>query len=338
MATRVNQHVSGRLTDVVLAWGWLGIAIAVWGLRSSPSALVAMADVAFVISFAHQPLTLLLVYGDQRQRRSRRWLFTLSPAVAVVIVIVMWLLAPVVLAVVGLIWNAQHTLMQRYGLLRVYGRKKGDDQAKLERQIIWSLFGATASSILVFHSPTEISQQLGLGRTNRGAVEVASTVAPVASGVFIVCAGISIVLIGQWLLVERSGGGSAWKYSFAAGTLGLAMLVMIDPIIGLIAYISGHSIEYFLVVRSSLNRRVDNSWITAITRSGTQQAKLMLFYALSIFLIIQVSHMVQGGYAIVIFVLGALHIFYDGMIWKLRRPSVAQQFGVQLATTLNAVR
>ena len=39
----------------------------------------------------------------------------------------------VLLAVIGGLWNAEHTLMQRYGLTRIYGRKGGDDHGRLER-------------------------------------------------------------------------------------------------------------------------------------------------------------------------------------------------------------
>ena len=34
-------------------------------------------------------------------------------------------------------------------------------------------------------------------------------------------------------------------------------------------------------------------------------------------------------YSMVFFTLGALHFFYDGFIWKLRNPAVAQSVGVK---------
>jgi hypothetical protein len=33
-------------------------------------------------------------------------------------------------------------------------------------------------------------------------------------------------------------------------------------------------------------------------------------------------------HAAVIFTLGGMHVFYDGFIWKLRRPVVAQSLGI----------
>ena len=34
------------------------------------------------------------------------------------------------------------------------------------------------------------------------------------------------------------------------------------------------------------------------------------------------------AYALVVFTLGGMHVFYDGFIWKLRRPNVANSLGV----------
>ena len=33
-------------------------------------------------------------------------------------------------------------------------------------------------------------------------------------------------------------------------------------------------------------------------------------------------------HAAVIFTLGGMHVFYDGFIWKLRRPAVARSFAI----------
>ena len=51
-------------------------------------------------------------------------------------------------AVAGL-WNAEHTLMQRYGVVRIYGRKAGEGGRSDEKPLLFSwlvfafVFGAT---------------------------------------------------------------------------------------------------------------------------------------------------------------------------------------------------
>ena len=42
------------------------------------------------------------------------------------------------------LWNAEHTLMQRYGVMRIYGRKAGDQHGRLEKPmlIVWLVAGA----------------------------------------------------------------------------------------------------------------------------------------------------------------------------------------------------
>jgi len=37
------------------------------------------------------------------------------------------------------------------------------------------------------------------------------------------------------------------------------------------------------------------------------------------------------AYLVVFFTLGGLHVFYDGFIWKLRRPAVAQSLDLPAA-------
>ena len=41
-------------------------------------------------------------------------------------------------AVVAGLWNAEHTLMQRYGITRIYGRKAGEDDGRLEKAMLVS--------------------------------------------------------------------------------------------------------------------------------------------------------------------------------------------------------
>jgi len=38
--------------------------------------------------------------------------------------------------VLAALWNAEHTLMQRYGVMRIYGRKAGDDHGRLEKPML----------------------------------------------------------------------------------------------------------------------------------------------------------------------------------------------------------
>ena len=76
-----------------------------------------------LLSYSHQPLTVALVYGDKRNFDLRRRIFTWSPLLFVVAVLVTRHVSLTTLAVVAAVWNAEHTLMQRYGITRIYGAR-----------------------------------------------------------------------------------------------------------------------------------------------------------------------------------------------------------------------
>ena len=55
--------VHGPLADTLLGWCWLPVALVMHGLEASITRTQALMGVIFLVSFAHQPLTLGLVYG-----------------------------------------------------------------------------------------------------------------------------------------------------------------------------------------------------------------------------------------------------------------------------------
>jgi hypothetical protein len=50
-------------------------------------------------------------------------------------------LDPVIIAVIAGVWNAGHTLQQRYGITRIYGRKVGQADGTIELAVVgWFAF------------------------------------------------------------------------------------------------------------------------------------------------------------------------------------------------------
>ena len=64
--------VHGPAADIALGWCWLPIALVVHAAEPHLTAVQSIMGVIFLISFAHQPLTLGLVYGDPAQRNAHR--------------------------------------------------------------------------------------------------------------------------------------------------------------------------------------------------------------------------------------------------------------------------
>ena len=106
-------------------------------LRMTQITLRWLVSATLLFSFAHQPLTLWLVYGDASQRHARRRLVLWAPVVALLAVSVGMSVRPDLLALVAGVWNVAHTLRQRYGVSRLYGRLAGID-CPGDNRLLWS--------------------------------------------------------------------------------------------------------------------------------------------------------------------------------------------------------
>jgi len=157
----------------------------------------------------------------------------------------------------------------------------------------------------------------------------------VATIVFVVAAVVGGALALRWWRAERALGprASRPKHLYALGTLGLVVMVMVDPIAGIAGYVAAHAIEYFAVVHRSLRTRRDDSPVATATRNVRRRAVTYVVYFALIAAIIAGTWSVWEGrlYAFAVLFLGALHILYDGFVWKLRRPAVAASLGIPTA-------
>lgn len=73
------------------------------------------------------------IYGDAEQFAARRRLFVVGPMVLAGVIALGLTFSFTLVAVAGGLWNMEHTLMQRYGFVRIYGRRTGEDDGRLVR-------------------------------------------------------------------------------------------------------------------------------------------------------------------------------------------------------------
>lgn len=327
-----NCWLYGPLTDVLLGWSFLPVAVVVHLLGPNVTAVQTVMIGVFALSFAHQPLTLGLVYGDPMQRAAHRSLYRWAPAVATVAILVGMSVNLTLVAAVAILWNAEHTLMQRYGLMRIYGRKAGDTHASLEKPMLIAWLIAALAFIGAYVDHRDLAMRLGVDETNARGILLLEPLRLPAQVLFWSAAAISVWLASRWWRAERTLGARASrpKHLYTLGTIVLVVVVMVDPIAGVGGYVAAHAIEYYAVVHRSLKTRRDHAPIARATRSASNRVAIYaLYFALVGVFIATTMDLLDGkvyGFAILFF--GALHILYDGFVWKLRRAHVAATLGI----------
>jgi len=113
-------------------------------------------------------------------------------------------------------------------------------------------------------------------------------------------------------------------------------LIIVSPIAGFVGYVGAHAAEYYLIVYKHLGDRYPDAEtdggapLGRAVRSGAGPLGLMVIYTITVFAAVFVLRAYASWqvYGMVFLTLGALHLFYDGLIWKLRRPEVARSFKI----------
>ena len=330
--TTKRLWMHGPLADIALGWCWLPIALLMHSVEGNITSVQTLMGVIFLISFAHQPLTLGLVYGDPAQRHAHPRLYRWAPWVAFALIVIGLNVSLTAIALMAGLWNAEHTLMQRYGVMRIYGRKAGDNHGGIEKPMLIAWLIAGIAFLGGYVDLQRMVHKIGFGGTNARSVGLLAGLTSLSRVLFWVAAFVGLVFVARWWKAERRLGFAASrpKHWYALGTAGLVIAVMVDPIAGIAGYVAAHAIEYFAVVHSSLRKRDDTAPVAVATRTPVRRLAVYAAYFLAIGALIYFSRSRFDGrvYAFAVLFFGALHILYDGFVWKLRRPAVAASLGI----------
>jgi hypothetical protein len=334
--------IYGARTDLAVGLCWIPVFLVVYALVlrhgvADDHLLNDLFNGAFVLSLLHQPLTLALVYGDRNQFELRRRLFTWSPVVAIGLISVAVMLDLWIIIPVAAIWNVIHTLQQRYGLSRIYGRKAGFGSARLDRLVLYTWMGA---AILVVGSAPATLHQLArvmLDQRNSAAIVDLTRVRPYALWLLgpaaLVALGTAAALIRQEAAHRETANRAKWVYQ--GSSLLLIGAIALDPLAGFTAYVAAHAIEYFVVVYKTTESRYAKaqerpSVLGRVARGTTGRISFFAgFTGLFFVLDAKLQNAIPGHtYDIIVYSIGILHFWYDSFIWKLRKPAVAANFGI----------
>jgi hypothetical protein len=255
-------------------------------------------------------------------------LFLWFPLLAVGVIAVSVQVSLTLVAVVGGIWNAEHILMQRYGITRFYGRKAGDDQGRVERWMLVAWFLTPLLWLAARGGLRHPLDQLSSGSVDADAARVLSrltTEAAVALALVVAAAGYLTV---RWLINEhRLGAGwNPGKSMYLLSTAGLFALAFVDPIAAVVGFVASHSIEYFaLVNRSVASERQHVGLLARIASRPHGQLAFFGGYVTAATVIFFLLYQAAPAPVLLMAILtiGAVHFFYDAFIWKLRKAEVA---------------
>jgi hypothetical protein len=340
--TGVNTRarwIHSRGVDAITAFSWLPFAVGAMAVSAiAVGAMRWYAMGVLLLSLAHQPITLALVYGDGQKVRSRPRVFLLAPLVLAGVIYVGLEISFILVSTVGGLWNTEHTLMQRYGFTRIYRRKGGavgagrDDLALLAGWLALVLAWAVVDP----RTPERI-ERLQLGTANERSLELLVDLRPAAAAIMAVAAAFAVITTARWIRRERATGFAAnpAAYLYVGATAALFVVAVIDPIAGLLGWVGAHAVEYFVIVATSLRarRETERSVVSGVDRViGRRRgvAVLMLTSALIGSLVVLVAELTAGLvlYGMIFFMIGGLHILFDGFIWKLRTPQVAESLAI----------
>jgi hypothetical protein len=323
------RWVNGPALDTAMALSWVPFAALGWLWHDDSSRLAALVSATLLISFSHQPLTVALVYGDRRTFELRRRIFTWSPLVLVVAVLVTRHVSLATLAVVAGLWNAEHTLMQRYGITRIYGRKAGQQEGALERLLLVSWLVLAFVWVAADTRTFARIEQTGIRGKNRRGLEILADLGPAARVILPVVVVAATVLTARWLWAEvhRGAQTNPAKRCYLASTALLFVVILVNPVAGFLGYVGSHAVEYFVIVHQHLGPRYASPGVDGGAPVGHAVRRLsrLGFFAVylgaTVGLVTLVGH--YGGdtvLAAVVLTLGGMHVLYDGFIWKRPAP------------------
>jgi hypothetical protein len=321
-------HGPGR--DVALALCWVPFAVAVVAIQGHRHLLAAALSSVLLLSLSHQPVTLALVYGDGERFRAHRPIYVLGPAVALGVVLLGMHVSLLLVAIAAGLWNAEHTLMQRYGVTRLYGRKAGDDHGGLERPMLFSWLAVAMIAVAANPRTPRYLAQVELGDVNRRGITFLTRFRPEATLLLVPALVVAAALTRRWVRAERAApAANPAKWVYVGATAALIATVCVDPVAGFAAYVGAHAIEYFVIVRGAADRRAargEGGVVGRAVRSPMGPTGFVTLASVGAVAPLMVLGKV-GSFTVATsayLTVGALHIFYDGLIWKQRAPAVAR--------------
>jgi hypothetical protein len=289
--------------------------------------------------FAHRHYVVLMVFGDKRTFEKRPRAFIASAVLIVSATLFAWLLrgtAPAVWStvfIVQVLWNIWHTIMQRYGIGRIYagrvgaGLEAGEHGAR-DRRLLWSAVLLVATGLIVTRSD--------LLRGTKTTEAILRTVEPVLhSGVsIVVLAVVAIAFLSacvSWASAELDAKipfrDRVPRLAFLGSTLLLLVIMYVyGPIVGFLVFGTAHAIEYIAFVHHFAGRSYEgrsDGLAVRILRHPLRSALVLVPFSFCLYAWMRMTGITLLAVFVIYEVsLAMVHFAYDGWVWKARSPAL----------------
>lgn len=333
-----EQWLRGPVLDRAMAWSWVPFAAVVLLAPLNGDQLVVLMSLVLAFSFSHQTLTLPLVYGDRQVLDSHRGLFLVAPIVFFVgIGLLVGSGAVLLVAAVGAAWNAEHTLMQRFGIVRIYGRQVGQTRAGVEKPLLFVTFLVALAAASASGSAAGELRRLGLKGLNAGTLDLLEEAEPVATAALAPLVLAAVILALIWWRQEFASGRtrSRAKHQYLVSTMAMFALAVVNPVAGLFGFIGSHATEYYVIVDKTVRTRYspdERRRPGALSRVVGERFGLVLPVVVYVLAMVVFAYVWKGRrplvYTTIVMGIGATHFLLDGFIWKLRQPDTAASLDI----------
>lgn len=331
MQTTTERHAGWLRSpshDVAMALLWLPFVVAAYAAADDPDALRWLVSATLLFSFAHQPLTLWLVYGDAAQRQASPRLVVLAPFVALLAVSIGTSIRPDVVALIAGVWNVAHTLRQRYGLSRLYGRLAGIDCSG-DNRLLLSWLAVAVVAALAGTNLGEAARGAGLGSRNTAAIDALAAADVLGAVLLLIAMGVAVAVTTAWLRTERHRPfHSRPRFIYLGSTAALFVVLAIEPVAGFVGYVGAHAAEYVMLVRWRIRRAGEKAaagdGVGAMVRRIGANGSIASYAVAVVALIAGLRNLNGSQIAVAItLTLGALHLAFDSVIWRSPRAATA---------------
>jgi len=238
----------------------------------------------------------------------------------------------IVLLVLSGLWNIYHTLMQKMGILRIYGRKTKGGKSWLDKSMVWIWFGYL---FFLLGTMPQIRRQVAraesTGKFLNAVIEPILPLVPYLAKLFLI---LSLAVTVFYLKEELTARGKFnWpKNLFMLSILMIYATFLYNFLVGFIVFGFSHAVEYlaFVTVYSKkkyLKQPIGKSLMARWMRHHWLYFILFLIVSSALF----IPWYFIDRSTLTWYIVGSsfLHFLYDGWIWKVRKPEVGEPLGIE---------